>query len=206
MSFIKSTPESDRFLELLARRTKSNFVRKDVDDQIWSEFGTQFAIMFTDLTGFSRRVEKFGILHFLQTIIENLRISRPIIKSFNGQILKTDGDSMLVVFEDVKAAIGCAILMQRETYKVNLTLPDEEKVLLCIGIGFGLVLKIGEDDVFGSEVNAASKLGEDIAKSYNILLTDNVMKALGTDLNVVPIREVPPGAEGAFKLVYDPSC
>jgi hypothetical protein len=44
-------------------------------------------------------------------------------------------------------------------------------VLLCIGLGYGDVLRIGDSDVFGAEVNAASKLGEDHARPYEIMVT-----------------------------------
>ncbi len=36
------------------------------------------------------------------------------------------------------------------------------------------MLRIGDDDVFGSEVNAASRLGEDIARTGDILVTRSV--------------------------------
>jgi class 3 adenylate cyclase len=41
---------------------------------------------------------------------------------------------------------------------------------LCIGIGFGRILQL-DDDAFGDEVNLAYKLGEDIAKGREILIT-----------------------------------
>jgi len=54
----------------------------------------------------------------------------------------------------------------------------EEQIVLCVGIGFGRVLRIGDADVWGKEVNAASKLGEDQAKGNEILVTEAVNTAL----------------------------
>ena len=46
--------------------------------------------------------------------------------------------------------------------------------MLCVGIGHGRILKIGDEDVYGHEVNLASKLGEDAAKGDEILATTAV--------------------------------
>jgi class 3 adenylate cyclase len=66
-------------------------------------------------------------------------------------------------------------------------------------LGFGRVLRIGDRDVYGSEVNAAAKLGEDIARAGEILVTDAVSKAAPEHV-FEPISEVPPGAQAAFRL------
>ena len=34
-----------------------------IDQRIWDLFGEEWAVMFTDLAGFSRQVEAFGIIH-----------------------------------------------------------------------------------------------------------------------------------------------
>jgi len=77
-------------------------------------------------------------------------------------------------------------------------------VLLCIGLGYGDMLRIAEDDVFGAEVNAASKLGEDTAKEGEILVTGAVRDAvrLPAGCSFEPIDFVPPGASAAFRLLY----
>jgi hypothetical protein len=40
--------------------------------------------------------------------------------------------------------------------------------------------RLGDSDVFGAEVNAASKLGEDVAGTGEILLTESARAAVGT--------------------------
>ena len=51
----------------------------------------------------------------------------------------------------------------------------------AIGIDFGRFLLIEDADFYGGPVNLASKLGEDIAKSGQILVTDNAMKQPGAE-------------------------
>ena len=158
--------------------------------------------MATDLAGFSRRVAEFGIIHFLQTIHESERILVPVIEDHDGILLKVEGDSFLVIFRNTQKALRAAIEMQKTTQRYNQGKLPEEHVLLCVGLGFGRVLRIGDADVFGAEVNAASKLGEDIASAHEILVTQAVRDAATLpDVEFEEIEEVPPGASKAFRVI-----
>jgi class 3 adenylate cyclase len=161
--------------------------------------------MSTDLAGFSRNVAEFGIIHFLQTIYESERILIPVIEKHDGILLKVEGDSFFVIFRNVPKAIRASIEMQRTTMRYNAARVPQEHVLLCVGLGFGRVLRIGDADVYGAEVNAASKLGEDVAKAHEILVTKAVRDAaMATEnLSFEPIDECPPGAQAAFRVLYD---
>jgi class 3 adenylate cyclase len=52
-----------------------------------------------------------------------------------------------------------------------------DRLRFSYGIGFGDVLEL-EEDVFGLEVNLASKLGEDHARPGEVLLTSSAADAL----------------------------
>ena len=68
--------------------------------------------------------------------------------------------------------------------------------------GYGDVVRVGDEDIFGAEVNAASKLGEDEAGAGDILATRSLCEAVGTvdGVDFEPIDFVPPGAEAAYKV------
>jgi class 3 adenylate cyclase len=78
-----------------------------------------------------------------------------------------------VIFRNVEKAVDAACEMRDVLEKYNKDKSDEEKVLLCVGLGYGKMLRIGDEDVFGAEVNAASKLGEDTAGAGEILATEH---------------------------------
>ena len=207
MSTLKSVTNSaseERLEKLIAERVRPGADKEKIDARIWDLFGEHWCIMFTDLSGFSRGVEKFGIIHFLQTIFESHRLLIPIIADHDGILLKVEGDSYLVIFRNVHKALSASLAMQRLLHEYNLDKSDEEKVLLCIGLGYGKVLKIGDADVFGAEVNAASKLSEDTAKAWEILVTLAVREEAADfpDVTFTPIEEVPPGARQAFRVGY----
>ena len=193
-----------RLERLITERLLPGADQAVIDRRIWDLFGERWAIMYTDLSGFSRRVAEFGIIHFLQTIHESFQLHAPVIDRRSGFLLKVEGDSMMVIFRNVDEAVGCAIEMQRVSQAYNVSRAPEDQVLLCLGLGYGQMLRIAEDDVFGAEVNAASKLGEDTAKAGEILVTGAVRDAaaLPDGCSFTPIDYVPPGANAAYQLIY----
>lgn len=201
---ILTSASEDRLENLIAERLRKGANKVLIDKRIWDLFGEDWCVMFTDLSGFSRNVAKFGIIHFLQTIHESQRLLIPILEDNDGILLKVEGDSYLVIFRNITKAIQASIEMEKALQKYNKKRSKEEKVLLCVGLGYGKVLKIGDNDVFGNEVNAASKLGEDTAKAGEILVTESVKencdKAAHYTFEVIP--EIPPGAARAYRLKY----
>ena len=175
--------DSDELAQLLAqRKATSGTDRAAVDAAIHARFGRMQAIMFTDLVGFSRLVEAFGILHFLQLIHESESLFLPLIQQHGGSCLKREGDSLLAVFDAPAQALAAARAMIATTDAANPGRLPEERIEVCIGLGYGRVLRVGEHEVWGAEVNAASKLGEEIAKRGEVLVTEAFRAAVPSEL------------------------
>jgi class 3 adenylate cyclase len=170
-----------RLNRLMSERARLGSDRAAIDAQIWDLYGETWAVMFTDLSGFSRQVATFGVTHFLQIIYESLRLYVPVIEKHSGILLKVEGDSMMVLFRKPASALECAIEMQQGGQAYNTDRADDEKLLLSIGLGFGKVLKFGDQDVYGSEVNVACKLGEDLGTHWSILFSDDFRASLQAD-------------------------
>ena len=194
----------DRLERLISERLAPGADRKRIDERIWDLFGEDWAVMFTDLSGFSRRVAEFGIIHFLQTIQEAERLLVPVIEDHDGILLKVEGDSFLVIFRNPRKALLCSVAMQRVLAAYDEGLSDEDKVLLCVGLGYGRMLRIGDADVFGAEVNAASKLGEDRAKAWEIMVTGAMRErcAAVEGISFDKLDEPPAGCEAAYLARY----
>jgi adenylate cyclase len=201
---VRTGDSKDRLDELIASRLEPGADKERIDQRIWDLFGEEWCVMFTDLSGFSRNVARFGIIHFLQTIHESERLLIPVIDAMDGILLKIEGDSFLVMFRNPQKGLQAAVTMQRTLAGYNADKADEEKVLLCVGLGFGKVLRIGDIDVFGHEVNSASKLGEDTAKAGEILVTgdfrDKVGAADGLSFEELPVACLASGK--AFRVRY----
>ena len=63
----------------------------------------------------------------------------------------------------------------------------------------GRCLLIGSDDVYGSEMNLASKLGEDLAEAGDVLLTDAAFLRAGTSKRRFVKKNA---AMGRLRFVY----
>jgi class 3 adenylate cyclase len=192
-----------RLWKLIEERMQPGIDTKALDERVWDLFGEDWAVMTTDLAGFSRRVAEFGIIHFLQVIYEHKKLLFPIVEGRDGILVKAEADSLLLLFKRADTALACAVEMQHACQQLSARRVPEEQVLLCVGIGYGRVLRVGESDVYGEEVNAASKLGEDTAKAGEILVTQAVRDKVGELPSLVfePLEGVA-GCASPFRVGY----
>ena len=193
-----------RLWRLIEERTRPGADAEIIDRRIWDLFGETWAVMFTDLCGFSRQVAAFGIVHFLQIIYEQKRLLLPIVADHDGVLIKVEADSFLILFKRAEIALRCGVAMQHACQRFNAGRPPEHQLLFCAGVGYGRILRIGDYDVFGQEVNAASKLGEDTAKAHEVLVTHAARDAAGVLPNVTfaDLSIAVPGSEQNYRLEY----
>ncbi len=83
----------------------------------------------------------------------------PAIASHGGRVVGTAGDSLLIEYSSVVAAVEASIAVQEGMVERNATLPEDRRMLLRIGINIGEVI-IDGDDIFGDGVNVAARLQE----------------------------------------------
>jgi class 3 adenylate cyclase len=108
-----TSASQDRLEQLIAERLAPGADKAAIDRRIWDLFGETWAVMYTDLAGFSRGIADFGVTHFLQVIYEAQRLLLPEVRAHDGILLKLEGDSMLVIFRNPSKAVHCATGMQR---------------------------------------------------------------------------------------------
>ena len=85
--------------------------------------------------------------------------------------MKAEADNLFCLFDDVADAVRAGRDLVGQLNTVNLLLPEARRLYASIGIGYGRILNVEDKDLFGDEVNLASKLGEDVAGRGAILLT-----------------------------------
>jgi len=199
------TGSESRLWELIAKRQRPDTDTAQIDRRIWDLFGEDWCIMFTDLVGFSRNAARFGIIHFLQIIYQQKDLLLPIVSEHDGILIKMEADSFLIIFRRPERGLACAIAMQQASQEFSAELPPERKLLLCIGLGYGKILRTGDTDVWGAEVNAASKLGEDTATQHQILVTGGLKDVAAAHLTGISFKELDleiPGAERTYETIY----
>ena len=173
-------------LELLLGQLIEHPERQDEITRTIDEiFGQDKAIMVLDMSGFSRTTQKNGIVSFLLMIHQMQLLARPCVEHHRGLVLKAEADNLFCLFDTVADAVGCAQEINQSLTSVNQLLPEERRLYVSVGIGFGRILNIEDRDIFGDEVNLSSKLGEDIAGRGDVLLTSAAFAQLqDTDIKV----------------------
>ncbi|MBC7911712.1 MAG: adenylate/guanylate cyclase domain-containing protein [Pyrinomonadaceae bacterium] len=144
----------------------------EIDAKIKETFGETHAILVMDMSGFSRLTIKHGIIHFLAMIHRMNEIANPTIEEHGGEVVKFEADNVFAVFSEVEQAVETSIDILRRLSAANTMLPEALDMYGKFGIGYGEVLMLEDNDLYGAEVNLASKLGEDLAQRGEILLTE----------------------------------
>ena len=144
--------------------------------------------MVVDLSGFSRLTRRHGILHFLTIYRRACTVAAPLVAANGGRIVKCAADNVIAGFPHPRAAIAAARALVAETTALDASLPEDERVVVCVGIGYGRFLELA-DDIYGDEVNLAFKLGEDVARGREILLTEGAHAKLLADGDAVDAEE-----------------
>src|SRR5262245_7522787 len=160
----------------------------DIDGEIWRRFGRTCAVLVLDMCGFSRLTMRYGITHFLAMIRRLGVVVGPVVVAGGGRVVKTEADNVFATFDDVPQALATARAIHSSLEAANSFLPEDWDLHAGIGIGYGPLLLIGEEDLFGSEMNLASKLGEDIAGRGEIMLSASARERVA---DVVTAAESP---------------
>lgn len=165
---------------LLAERNahRDPAVIAEIDQRICSRFERPLAVLISDMAGFSSITQQAGIIHFLALIRHMQSLCVPVIESHGGHLIKAEADNLYAYFPDPVLAVEAAVAMRAACEADAKTHSALQQVQVAVGLGFGPILDIDGHDFFGDQVNMASKLGEDIAASGEILMTRQLAEQL----------------------------
>ncbi len=181
-----------RLKTYLKRRTRTHPDRRpELDGKSFPSLFRKRAVVFTDTADFTLRTARDGILHFLMVFDRVAEIAGRVVRQGGGELVKVEGDSLLLRYDDADAACRGVLAIDDAIQAYNADRPENEQVHFSYGVGYGDILDTDED-MFGLEVNLASKIGEDLAEPGEALLTPAAAAALEPRLlkRVVPYRIV----------------
>lgn len=175
MNVTESAPEnSSETLERLLDQLIANPSRQaEITRRIERIFGEDRAVLVLDMSGFCRTAREHDIVLVLSKIHQMRGLLKPCIEQAGGKLIKAEADNLFCLFESVEDALSACGRIQKCLAEANRELAEHCRINIAAGIGYGHILNIGNRDLFGDEVNLASKLGEDIAAEGEILLTEN---------------------------------
>jgi adenylate cyclase len=115
------------------------------------------AIVFVDIAGFTPRTSA-------QTREENLRLLRrfdgavrPLVRAYNGRVIKTIGDAFLLTFRSPTDALLCSTAIHDRLAESDPEVDQAERFAIRAAVNVGEV-RIEGGDVFGEAVNIAARI------------------------------------------------
>jgi adenylate cyclase len=168
---------ADRFRDLLLRHSQEPAAerRQAIEDVLWRDFGAERAVLVLDMSGFSALAQRHGIVHYLSMVRRMQLTAEPIVDGYAGTLVKFEADNCYAMFPDVDAAVSAARELLAAFAAANEATPDELDIRIACGIDHGRILVVPGRDFYGVPVNRACKLGEDLARPGEILVTADAM-------------------------------
>jgi len=178
--------------------------RPGLEESIWKSYGTEKAVMALDMSQFSLTVRRRGIVTYLAMIRHMQLVTSKIVRESGGSVVKYHADNLMAVFGDAVKAVAAAV-------RINQSLSTAQREEECdpysvsIGIDYGRFLMIEDNECFGDPVNIAYKLAEDLGRPREVLITEAVLRRLGSS-PANPVQEQQVSVSGmefkAFAVKY----
>jgi TolB-like protein len=115
-------------------------------------------ILCADVAGYSRLMAADDT-QTLRALNESRMVYRNRVKSHDGNVIDTAGDSILAEFSSPVEAVRCALDIQNDLSLRNAELPEQRRMLFRIGINLGDVIAENAG-LYGDGVNVAARLQE----------------------------------------------
>jgi class 3 adenylate cyclase len=163
------------------------------------------AIVFTDVATSGKRMA-IAERHTLALLHRDFQLMTELCQQFEGQVLKTLGDGMLMYFASAVQAVECAKTIQRALAEATVQRLPQDVLSHRIGIHLGDVF-FSETDVMGNGVNIAARLQAE-AEPGGVCLSQTVYDVVKSCLNfkvdylglrrlknlrdAVPVYQIPP--------------
>jgi adenylate cyclase len=141
------------------------------------------AILAADVVGFSRMASQNEDRTLARLRALRADVIDPIIAAQNGRVFKRTGDGALVEFRSVVEAVRSACSVQNAIAERNVGTPEDQRIVLRIGIHLGDVVEENDGDLMGDGVNIAARL-EGIAKPGAICLSEDAYRQVSGRLDM----------------------
>ena len=137
------------------------------------------AILSMDMTGFTASAIRRGEVASFLRILDAQRVAIPVLQEYGAELIRCFADDIVALFAEPNAALDAAFEIHRRVQLFNdSSVATDQPTLCCAGIGFGRVYAIGPNLAQGDEMNRSSKLGEDIARANETLITERAYEVV----------------------------
>lgn len=134
------------------------------------------AVLAADMVGYSRLMAADETDTILRQKAHRRELIVAKIADYNGRIVKTTGDGLLVEFPSVVDAVVCAAAVQDGMAEREAGVPEDRRIRYRMGINLGDIV-IDGDDILGDGVNVAARL-EALAEPGDICISAAVQEQM----------------------------
>ncbi len=135
----------------------------------------KLAVLFTDIQGSTRLYRELGDAPAFGIVMEHFELLREAIEAEGGALVKTIGDSVMVVFTRPIAGMRMVARVQQSLASLAV---GERPLLLKAGLHYGPSIAVtlnDQLDYFGSTVNIGSRL-EALSQGGDVIISEAVRR------------------------------
>ena len=182
--------EVSDLLDYLFRRQLVTVLTRQLtaDSEFGRSSGRPTAVMFADLVDFTPLSQQMEDADLARFVTRFQSVAFDLVAAAGGRIVKTLGDEVMVVCDDISAAAGIA------TALAKAYLDDELLPAVRIGMAYGPVLRV-QGDYFGPTVNLASRL-VGMADPGSVVISEETHRALSAESDLAATKLAPRRLKG----------
>ncbi len=182
--------EVSDLLDYLFRRQLVTVLTRQLtaDSEFGRSSGRSTAVMFADLVDFTPLSQQMEDADLARFVTRFQSVAFDLVAAAGGRIVKTLGDEVMVVCDDISAAAGIA------TALAKAYLDDELLPAVRIGMAYGPVLRV-QGDYFGPTVNLASRL-VGMADPGSVVISEETHRALSAESDLAATKLAPRRLKG----------
>lgn len=148
-------------------------------------------ILFVDIVGYTATTSRQSRTENADLLKTFNRTLLPLVQRFDGKLVKSIGDAMLLTFRSPTDAMLCSMALQDAMHNYNLHIAQADPIHIRVAANLGEV-RVTKNDIFGEPVNLAARI-EGVAPADEIYLSEAVYMAMNK-------AEVPACEVGEFTL------
>lgn len=154
---------------------------------------TLATVMFTDIVNSTKRAAELGDHSWLDILEQHDRVSRHIVRQYQGRVIKSTGDGLLATFDGPTRAVTCADELVQAVRDIGLD--------IRIGLHTGEVEMAPDGDIGGLAVHIAARvmgnrLGSGVTASSTV---KDLVAGSGIEFSPLGIAELK-GVPGSWQL------
>jgi class 3 adenylate cyclase len=115
------------------------------------------SIVFTDIKGYTAATSAQTHKQNAQMLRRTEKLIEPVVRAYDGQVIKSIGDAYMIVFRSPTEAVKFAAAVQDRLHQHNVSSPVEQAIHIRIAMNIGEV-RVHRGDVFGEPVNIAARI------------------------------------------------